>query len=53
LWKGKYLPFTVEWKINRPAFLEMIAETKKKFPPFQAILVWKLSRFARTKNPKG
>jgi len=39
--------------INRPAFLEMIAETKKKFPPFQAILVWKLSKFARTKNPKG
>lgn len=25
--------------INRPAFLEMIAESKKKFPPFQAILV--------------
>ena len=36
--------------INRPAFLEMIAETKKKFPPFQTILVWKLSRFARNRQ---
>jgi DNA invertase Pin-like site-specific DNA recombinase len=36
--------------VNRPAFLEMIAETKKKFPPFQAILVWKLSRFARNRQ---
>jgi len=36
--------------INRPAFLEMIAETKKKFPPFQVILVWKLSRFARNRQ---
>ncbi len=36
--------------INRPAFLQMIAETKKKFPPFQAILVWKLSRFARNRQ---
>ena len=36
--------------INRPAFLEMISETKKKFPPFQAILVWKLSRFARNRQ---
>ncbi len=36
--------------INRPAFLEMIAETKKKFPPFQGILVWKLSRFARNRQ---
>lgn len=36
--------------INRPAFLEMIGETKKKFPPFQAILVWKLSRFARNRQ---
>jgi len=35
---------------DRPAFLEMIAETKKKFPPFQAILVWKLSRFARNRQ---
>ena len=36
--------------INRPAFLEMIAETKKRFPPFQVILVWKLSRFARNRQ---
>nr|BDD44589.1 integrase [bacterium] len=35
---------------DRPAFLEMISETKKKFPPFQAILVWKLSRFARNRQ---
>ena len=36
--------------INRPAFLDMIAETKKRFSPFQAILVWKLSRFARNRQ---
>ncbi len=36
--------------VDRPAFLEMISETKKKFPPFQAILVWKLSRFARNRQ---
>ena len=36
--------------IKRPAFLEMIAETKKRFPSFQAILVWKLSRFARNRQ---
>jgi len=36
--------------MNRPAFLEMISETKKKFPPFQAILVRKLSRFARNRQ---
>jgi len=35
---------------DRPAFLEMISETKKKFSPFQAILVWKLSRFARNRQ---
>jgi site-specific DNA recombinase len=35
---------------NRPAFLEMISETKKHIPPFQAILVWKLSRFARNRQ---
>ncbi len=35
---------------DRPAFLKMIAETKKKFPTFQAILVWKLSRFARNRQ---
>ena len=36
--------------VNRPAFLEMISEVKKKFPPFQVILVWKLSRFARNRQ---
>ena len=36
--------------VNRPAFLEMIFETKKQIPPFQAILVWKLSRFARNRQ---
>ena len=36
--------------VDRPAFLEMISETKKKFPPFQTILVWKLSRFARNRQ---
>jgi len=36
--------------VNRPAFLEMISETKKQIPPFHAILVWKLSRFARNRQ---
>jgi len=36
--------------VDRPAFLEMISETKKRMPPFQAILVWKLSRFARNRQ---
>ena len=36
--------------VNRPAFLEMITETKEQFPPFQGILVWKLSRFARNRQ---
>ncbi len=35
---------------NRPAFLEMISASKKRIPPFQAILVWKLSRFARNRQ---
>jgi len=35
---------------NRPAFLEMISDAKKKLPPFQTILVWKLSRFARNRQ---
>ena len=33
----------------RPAFREMIALAKAKQPPFQAILVWKLNRFARSR----
>jgi site-specific DNA recombinase len=34
---------------SRPAFREMIALAKTKPPPFQAILVWKLNRFARNR----
>ena len=33
---------------SRPAFREMIALAKIKHPPFEAILVWKLNRFARS-----
>ena len=32
---------------NRPKFKEMIAAARRKNKPFDAILVWKLSRFAR------
>lgn len=35
---------------NRPQFQEMIATAKQKNPPFQAILVWKLNRFARNRE---
>ncbi|MDD5644713.1 MAG: recombinase family protein [bacterium] len=35
---------------NRPAFQEMIATAKKKEPPFQMILIWKFSRFARNRE---
>jgi site-specific DNA recombinase len=34
---------------SRPAFREMIALAKTKAPPFEAILVWKLNRFARNR----
>ena len=34
---------------SRPAFREMIALAKTKHPPFDAILVWKLNRFARSR----
>jgi site-specific DNA recombinase len=34
----------------RPAFREMIATSKLKHPPFDMILVWKLSRFARNRE---
>jgi len=33
----------------RPAFKEMIALAKTKHSPFEAILVWKLNRFARNR----
>ena len=35
---------------NRPAFREMIATAKKRDKPFDTILVWKLSRFARNRE---
>jgi len=35
---------------NRPAFKDMIALAKLKNPPFETILVWKLSRFARNRE---
>jgi len=34
----------------RPAFREMISLAKMKHPPFEMILVWKLSRFARNRE---
>ena len=34
----------------RPAFREMISMARMKHPPFQMILVWKLSRFARNRE---
>ncbi len=33
----------------RPAFKEMVALARTKTPPFSAILVWKLNRFARSR----
>ena len=35
---------------DRPAFKEMIALARTKHPPFEAILVWKLNRFARSRE---
>ncbi len=35
---------------NRPAFKDMIAATKNRVTPFDSILVWKLSRFARNRE---
>ena len=35
---------------NRPAFKDMIAAAKNKVKPFDSILVWKLSRFARNRE---
>ncbi len=34
---------------SRPAFREMIALAKTRQPPFEAILVWKLNRFAKSR----
>ncbi len=36
--------------IDRPGFKQMIATARQKTPPFEAILVWKLSRFARNRE---
>jgi len=35
---------------NRPAFQDMISLVRQKNPPFKAVLVWKLSRFARNRE---
>ena len=35
---------------KRPQFNNMIATAKEKTPPFEAILVWKFSRFARNQE---
>ena len=35
---------------NRPQFKGMVAEAKRKGKPFDTILVWKLSRFARNRE---
>jgi site-specific DNA recombinase len=35
---------------DRPAFKEMIALARTKHRPFEAILVWKLNRFARSRE---
>ena len=35
---------------NRPRFKEMVAAARRKNKPFEAILVWKLSRFARNRE---
>ncbi len=34
---------------NRPAFKDMIASAKNRVKPFDSVLVWKLSRFARNR----
>ncbi len=36
--------------IDRPGFKQMIATSRRKPAPFEAILVWKLSRFARSRE---
>ena len=34
---------------DRPAFKEMLSLARAKHPPFEAVLVWKLNRFARSR----
>jgi len=36
--------------IDRPGFRQMIVAARQKLSPFEAILVWKLSRFARNRE---
>ena len=36
--------------INRPIFQEMISIARRRPQPFDAVLVWKLSRFARNRE---
>ena len=36
--------------IDRPGFKQMIVAARQKLAPFEAILVWKLSRFARNRE---
>ena len=36
--------------INRPGFKQMIVTARQKPPPFESILVWKLSRFTRNRE---
>ena len=36
--------------IKRPVFQEMIRQSRLKPPPFDGVLVWKLSRFARNRE---
>ncbi len=36
--------------IHRPSFKAMISAARQKVPPFEAVLVWKLSRFARNRE---
>jgi len=36
--------------IDRPGFKQMIVSARQKTTPFEAILVWKLSRFARNRE---
>ena len=36
--------------IDRPGFQNMIAAARQKVSPFEAILVWKLSRFTRNRE---
>ncbi|MBN2238666.1 MAG: recombinase family protein, partial [Dehalococcoidales bacterium] len=36
--------------IDRPGFKQMIVEARQKPPQFEAILVWKMSRFARNRE---